>query len=137
MKILDLRPWWVKAGTSLWARGETPPNPGKEAARPPVPPASWVAACHDRLMAVRVARRQPPPDDLFLVSVGNLALGGTGKTPVTVALARDLAARGLRGAVLTRGFGSRLAGPLAVSIPCPASISATSEPSLSGSPFLM
>jgi tetraacyldisaccharide 4'-kinase len=65
-------------------------------------------------MARRVAARMAPPDDIFVVSVGNLALGGTGKTPVTLALARDLAGRGLNGAVLTRGFGSRLKGPLTV-----------------------
>ena len=41
-------------------------------------------------MARRVAARAPAPDDVFVVSVGNLALGGTGKTPVTLALARDL-----------------------------------------------
>jgi len=49
-----------------------------------------------------------------VISVGNLALGGTGKTPVTVGLAMELAGRGIRGAILTRGFGSRLAGPLVV-----------------------
>jgi tetraacyldisaccharide 4'-kinase len=46
--------------------------------------------------------------------VGNLALGGTGKTPVVINLAGGLASLGYRGAVLTRGFGSRLAGPLNV-----------------------
>jgi tetraacyldisaccharide 4'-kinase len=65
-------------------------------------------------MARRLARRDAPPPDLFVVSIGNLALGGTGKTPVTLALANDLAARGRRGAVLTRGFGSRLGGPVRV-----------------------
>lgn len=48
------------------------------------------------------------------MSVGNLALGGTGKTPLVMAIARDLAAMGLQGAVLTRGYGSSLAGPLLV-----------------------
>lgn len=66
------------------------------------------------LMARRVRQRPDPPARPFLVSVGNLRLGGTGKTPVVAALARDLARRGLAGAILTRGYGSSLAGPLRV-----------------------
>ncbi|HNR98829.1 MAG TPA: tetraacyldisaccharide 4'-kinase [Planctomycetota bacterium] len=41
-----------------------------------------------------------------VVSVGNISLGGTGKTPFVVYLARRLAAEGLRPAVLTRGYRS-------------------------------
>jgi tetraacyldisaccharide 4'-kinase len=40
------------------------------------------------------------------ISVGNLAVGGTGKSPVVVALARHLLERGFRPAILTRGYGS-------------------------------
>jgi len=40
-----------------------------------------------------------------VISVGNLSVGGTGKTPVTILLARLLLARGKRVAVLSRGFG--------------------------------
>ncbi|MBK7702085.1 MAG: tetraacyldisaccharide 4'-kinase [bacterium] len=50
----------------------------------------------------------------YLVSVGNLVAGGTGKTPVVMDLARRLTAAGLRTAVLTRGHGGRAAGPLRV-----------------------
>lgn len=39
------------------------------------------------------------------VSVGNLALGGRGKTPLVAALARHAADMGLRPAVLSRGYG--------------------------------
>jgi tetraacyldisaccharide 4'-kinase len=107
VKILDWRPWWVRLGTSLWGADER----GAGSVRPP---ASWSGAIHDRLMARRLAAREAPPADLFVVSIGNLALGGTGKTPVTLSLAAGLADRGVKGAVLTRGFGSRLAGPLTV-----------------------
>jgi len=40
-----------------------------------------------------------------IVSVGNLAVGGTGKTPFTLWLSRALSARGYRVAILSRGYG--------------------------------
>jgi len=40
-----------------------------------------------------------------VVSVGNLSTGGSGKTPLTIALARALSARGLQVDVLSRGYG--------------------------------
>ncbi|MBQ6472434.1 MAG: tetraacyldisaccharide 4'-kinase [Victivallales bacterium] len=43
----------------------------------------------------------------FVVSVGNLTVGGTGKTPVVELLARTLAARRRRIAILSRGYRSR------------------------------
>ena len=42
----------------------------------------------------------------FVVSVGNITAGGTGKTPVVELLARTLSARGRRCAILTRGYKS-------------------------------
>ncbi|MGO9317866.1 MAG: tetraacyldisaccharide 4'-kinase [Terracidiphilus sp.] len=46
-----------------------------------------------------------------VVSIGNLSTGGSGKTPLTIALARALTERGLRVDMLSRGYGrqSRLA----------------------------
>lgn len=41
-----------------------------------------------------------------VVSVGNLTVGGTGKTPVTEMLARELCNRGRRVAILSRGYKS-------------------------------
>lgn len=40
-----------------------------------------------------------------VISVGNLSMGGAGKTPLTIALARLLAARGVHVDVLSRGYG--------------------------------
>lgn len=46
-----------------------------------------------------------------VVSVGNLTVGGSGKTPFVAALARELQARGDRVAVLSRGYGRRSKSP--------------------------
>jgi tetraacyldisaccharide 4'-kinase len=49
-----------------------------------------------------------------VVSIGNLSAGGAGKTPLTIALAKALTARGLHVDVLSRGYGRKSAPPLAV-----------------------
>ena len=41
-----------------------------------------------------------------VISVGNITWGGTGKTPLTIKLSRDLAYYGKKVAVLTRGYGA-------------------------------
>lgn len=41
-----------------------------------------------------------------VISIGNLTTGGTGKTPITIALAQALEAAGLKVAVLSRGYKS-------------------------------
>ncbi|RMF76405.1 MAG: tetraacyldisaccharide 4'-kinase, partial [Planctomycetota bacterium] len=41
-----------------------------------------------------------------VVSVGNITVGGSGKTPMVVEIVRELLARGLRPAILTRGYGA-------------------------------
>jgi tetraacyldisaccharide 4'-kinase len=43
-----------------------------------------------------------------VVSVGNIAIGGGGKTPTVIALAEALVSKGLRVAILTRGYGGEL-----------------------------
>ena len=52
------------------------------------------------------AKRLPRP----VISVGNITVGGTGKTPVTAHIARRLLAEGLRVAVLSRGYGGSCEG---------------------------
>jgi tetraacyldisaccharide 4'-kinase len=42
-----------------------------------------------------------------VVSVGNLSVGGTGKTPLTILMAETLLAGGHRPCILTRGYGRR------------------------------
>jgi tetraacyldisaccharide 4'-kinase len=44
---------------------------------------------------------------LPVVSIGNLSTGGSGKTPLTIALAKALTARGVHVDVLSRGYGRK------------------------------
>lgn len=60
--------------------------------------------------AVTHAYRVPVP----VICVGNLVAGGAGKTPVVLALAAMLRARGVEAAIVMRGYGGRLAGPVRV-----------------------
>jgi tetraacyldisaccharide 4'-kinase len=49
-----------------------------------------------------------------VVCVGNLTAGGSGKTPVAIAVARALLAKGLNVSFLIRGYGGNIAGPVTV-----------------------
>src|SRR5271169_3980550 len=56
------------------------------------------------------ARRLAQP----VVSVGNLSVGGSGKTPFVIALGELLKARGIRFDVLSRGYGRKTRGVMVV-----------------------
>ncbi len=64
--------------------------------------------------ARRIARAAPADPGAPVICVGNLTLGGSGKTPVVVELARLLIASGIDAHILTRGHGGRRRGPLRV-----------------------
>jgi tetraacyldisaccharide 4'-kinase len=49
-----------------------------------------------------------------VVSIGNLTAGGTGKTPLTALLLKELSARGHRLSVVSRGYGGTHRGPARV-----------------------
>ncbi len=51
-----------------------------------------------------------------VISIGNLSTGGSGKTPLTITLARLLSDRGFQVDVLSRGYGRRSAVPLRVDL---------------------
>ncbi|MGH9637886.1 MAG: tetraacyldisaccharide 4'-kinase, partial [Candidatus Angelobacter sp.] len=69
-----------------------------------------IATLRDRLYskAWLAARALDRP----VISVGNLSVGGTGKTPTTLWLAQRLTARGLKVGILSRGYKRRESHPV-------------------------
>jgi len=61
-------------------------------------------------LALLPSERLPVP----VVMVGNLSVGGTGKTPLVLWLAAELRRRGMRPGILSRGYGGQSAGALEV-----------------------
>ncbi len=50
-----------------------------------------------------------------VISIGNITLGGTGKTPATIALAKVAKEKGFKPCILTRGYKGKTKGPIFVS----------------------
>ncbi len=70
-------------------------------------PVSWLVAQAARLR-LRYATRSKSP--IPAISVGNLVVGGTGKTPLALALGSRLLEAGARPHFITRGYGGRTRG---------------------------
>ena len=83
-------------------------------------PAAWAAMARSGLLPASMAYRgvtamrnalydrgtlSVARSSIPVVSIGNLAVGGTGKTPVAAWMASQLAARGARPAIVMRGYG--------------------------------
>ena len=73
-------------------------------ARAVLTPAEWVFGAASMLVGSRRAARAGTPQ-VPTVSVGNLTVGGTGKTPISAWVAAQLARRGKKPALLLRGYG--------------------------------
>lgn len=71
------------------------------------------AIVYGRIAAARMRRPGLDPP-LPVLCVGNFVAGGAGKTPTVIALAGLAREAGLSPAILTRGYGGRLAGPVLV-----------------------
>lgn len=79
-------------------------------------PLRALAACYGwivrrRRRAFVRANQAQPPRGLPVVVVGNLSIGGAGKTPLVMALVDGLRARGWRPGVVSRGYGGKAPGP--------------------------
>ena len=73
-------------------------------------PLGWLAGAY----ALARMRRPAPQGPLPVICIGNPTVGGAGKSPATQAIAARLAALGERPAILTRGYGGSLQGPVVV-----------------------
>jgi tetraacyldisaccharide 4'-kinase len=91
-------------------------------------PAPWflrpLAALFIRIAASRRAKQsaQAWKAPVPVVVIGNIAVGGTGKTPLVVTLLAELKSAGLSPAVISRGYGSNQRGPLVLSGHSPAEV---------------
>ncbi len=103
MKLSTPRWWYV--------RDDQQRRGGMLAVRMLLTPVSWIWAA---VTARRIARASPLDVGVPVICVGNLTVGGVGKTPVVRALAERLAGKGKAVHLLSRGYGGKLAGPVRV-----------------------
>jgi len=99
MKLSTPR-WWYRRD-----RGHAPMT------RMLLKPLSWIWAA---ATARRITRTVPAEAGCAVISIGNLTVGGSGKTPVAREVLRLLREAGVGAAGLSRGYGGRLEGPLRV-----------------------
>ena len=91
---------WRKAATDWLERrwyGQVPPNAALRA----------LAGAFGRVAESRRRRARPERAGVPVIVVGNIAVGGTGKTPLVIALVEARRARGWRPGVISRGHGRR------------------------------
>jgi tetraacyldisaccharide 4'-kinase len=62
-------------------------------------------------LKARFASTTPYRSSIPVICIGNFTVGGAGKTPLALVVARLAADAGLNPAFLTRGYGGRIAGP--------------------------
>ncbi|MDB5481330.1 MAG: lpxK [Caulobacteraceae bacterium] len=92
--------WWYRRGRREMATTRTL-----------LTPVSWIWAL---ATARRIARGRPADPGVPVICVGNVTMGGAGKTPVARAIVALFRSRGLRPHILSRGHGGRLTGPVRV-----------------------
>lgn len=71
-------------------------------------PVGWI---YGATVAWKHAQATPHRPRAKVVCIGNLTAGGSGKTPIAIAIARALAKRGLKPVILSRGYGGKMRGP--------------------------
>jgi tetraacyldisaccharide 4'-kinase len=74
-------------------------------------PYGWAVGARSLFYSMRLLKTKTLPCPV--ISVGNITVGGTGKTPLVMALARGLMDRGIPVAILSRGYkGTKTSGPV-------------------------
>ncbi|MAC13080.1 MAG: tetraacyldisaccharide 4'-kinase [Alcanivorax sp.] len=73
----------------------------------PLRPLSMLVSLEAKRRLQRFRKEKPSPPVPVLV-VGNITVGGTGKTPLVIALVQAAVARGLKVVVVSRGFGGKI-----------------------------
>ena len=73
-------------------------------------PLAWITGRVVHARKRRATARPPKSSSLPTIVVGNLVVGGTGKTPVVIAVVQHLQACGWNPGIVSRGYGARL-GP--------------------------
>lgn len=94
-------------GFSFWNR--PPARPGLRARL--LAPLGWL---YSAATAQRVSQPADVQTHVPVICIGNINAGGTGKTPTVIALVQHLQAQGNSVAVISRGHGGHLAGPIEV-----------------------
>jgi len=87
---------------SLWGSGG---GPGSAILRAALVPAGWLYGLGVRLRDLSPASAERLP--ARVISIGNLTVGGTGKTPLAARVAETLFRAGATVAILSRGYGRR------------------------------
>ena len=78
-------------------------------------PLSWLFNVLARRRKTRYLQKERWQSPVPVMVVGNISIGGTGKTPVVGALVKELQQRGYKPGIISRGFGSaNVSYPIAV-----------------------
>ena len=77
---------------------------------------------------LRFALTNPYHSTLPVICIGNFTVGGGGKTPLAIELAKLLSAKGHKPVLLTRGYGGQLKGPHLVDLSTDSAVEVGDEP---------
>ncbi len=73
-----------------------------------------IALIYFCIFQLRQIFTKPYKSDMIVICIGNITVGGTGKTPIAIAIAKMLISDGKKIAFLSRGYKGKLTGPVVV-----------------------